>query len=391
MSAKPYFNAARKTVSIDDNPAKSVDILPHVEEKLTCAEHQVRLEVEGFIVDAATRFVTVQDGQISVARFTLLPKPSRLTVISNISGAEVLDATGKHLGVAGEVIEIPALSSLITLSIRATGYTEQKMRFDGSRMEPGKSYEHRVTLEEQRGPSFGQSTRIADLGLDLIWVEAGNFRMGSADGRDNGPASMVQITRGLWIGKTEVTQAQWFRIMGDDPSYFKGKELPVESVSWNACADFCRKLTERERQAARLPTGYVYRLPTEAEWEYAARGGNIARNTTLGVSGDPNSTVWNSGDIPLSTYPVGTKDANELGIYDMSGNVWEWVYDWHQRDYLGSATTDPKGPAYGCFRVRRGGGWLNDVRTCSAANRFKGGPSNTSSVLGFRVVLGPVL
>ncbi len=252
--------------------------------------------------------------------------------------------------------------------------------------------EQRVVLQEQRVPVVGRNDRIDDLGLDLVWVESGSFQMGTPTGGDSDerPVRTVGITRGYWMGKTEVTQGQWRSIMGDNPSHFKGDDLPVESVSWDRCVEFCRKLTERERRAGRLPDGYVYRLPTEAEWEYAARGGVRGRNTTYAGSDDLNAVAWHDGNSQNRTQRVGTRAANELGLHDMSGNVWEWVQDWYQDSYSGLATTDPTGPANGSLHVVRGGSWNYTAADCRVAARSWVRPSNTYSNLGFRVVLAPV-
>ena len=225
--------------------------------------------------------------------------------------------------------------------------------------------------------------------MDLIWVAPGDFQMGTPnDGHnDERPVRTVRITRGYWMGKTEVTQAQWRAIMGGNPSHFKGDGLPVESVSWTTCVEFCQKLTERERAAGRLPAGYVYRLPTEAEWEYAARGGARGRNTLYAGSDDINAVAWHGGNSQGRTQRVGTKEANELGLHDMSGNVWEWVHDWYQGSYSGLSTTDPSGPQSGSRRVFRGGGWTYTATGCRVALRNFWDPSFTYSSLGFRVVL----
>jgi len=238
------------------------------------------------------------------------------------------------------------------------------------------------------GPLTGRNGTIADLGLELIWVAPGSFEMGSNDGgNDEKPVRAVTITRGFWMGRTEVTQAQFKALTGDDPSHHSGADRPVDNVSWNGAVRYCELLTEREHQASRLPEGYVYRLPTEAEWEYAAKGG-IRHQNTLYSGGDIIGLVaWYSGNSRGSPRSVGTKAANELGLYDMSGNVSEWVHDWYQSSYSGLATTDPKGPGSGAYRVRRGGSWSYTATRCRVAPRYNRTPSNADRNLGFRVVL----
>ena len=211
-------------------------------------------------------------------------------------------------------------------------------------------------------------------GMKLMPVSAGSFRRGSAE---------VRISREYRIGETEVTQAQWQAIMGNNPSNFKGGNLPVEMVSWDDAVSFCVKLTERERAAGRLPRGYVYRLPTEAEWEYAALGGNQSRGYAYSGSGSSAEVAWfddNSGD---KTHPVGQKKPNELGLYDMSGNVWEWCHDWGGH-YPSGSVVDPCGAPSGSFHVYRGGGYSNFRHRIDS--RYSFAPT-VGEDLGFRVVL----
>lgn len=256
-----------------------------------------------------------------------------------------------------------------------------------------------VVAEDQLKPVAGEN-HVVDLGggvgLGLVWVAPDSFQMGAQDGFDREkPVRTVQITQGYWMGRTEVTQEQWRSIMGDDPSNFKGDDLPVESVSWDRSVEFCRKLTDRERRADRLPEGYVYRLPTEAEWEYAARGGARGRNTQYAGSDDIDAVAWHEGNSrrflrPRKSRRVGTKAANELGLHDMSGNVWEWVHDWYQDSYTGLSKTDPIGPANGLERIRRGGSWAVNATDCLVWTRGGSRPSFTFDSLGFRVVLAPL-
>jgi len=241
-------------------------------------------------------------------------------------------------------------------------------------------------------PSASGQSRSVDLGggvsLELLPVDAGSFRMGSNAGEsDEKPMRTVRVTRDFWVGKTEVTQQQYQQLMGSNPSQFKGDDLPVETVSWDGAVKFCEELTKRESAANRLSSGYVYRLPTEAEWEYAARGGEKNRNTQYAGSHNLDSVAWHSGNSGGRTQLVGTKAANELGLHDMSGNVWEWCHDWYQDNYNGLAATDPSGPSSGSLRVFRGGSWDNSAANCRVANRNGDWPSDVVSFMGFRVVL----
>jgi formylglycine-generating enzyme required for sulfatase activity len=178
-----------------------------------------------------------------------------------------------------------------------------------------------------------------------------------------------------------VTQAQWQTVMGSNSSYFKGAHLPVEQVSWNGALEFCRKLTERERAAGRLPEGYAYTLPTEAQWEYACRTG-----TTGDYAGNLDVMGWYTNNSGGSTNPVGQKQANAWGLHDMLGNVWEWCADWYG-DYSGGTVIDPTGPSSGSGRVFRGGSWGLSVDACRFANRSGYEPGLRGANLGFRLAL----
>ena len=217
----------------------------------------------------------------------------------------------------------------------------------------------------------------------MVWVEGGTFRMGAtseqgsdAEG-DEKPVHSVTLS-GYYIGKTEVTQALWKAVMGSNPSSFKGDNLPVECVSWDDCQEFIRKLNSM--------TGQNFRLPTEAEWEFACRGGNNSRGYKYSGSNNLGSVAWYDGNSGGKTHPVATKSPNELGIYDMSGNVWEWCADWYG-GYSSSAQTNPKGPYGGSSRVYRGGSWIDYVGSCRSSNRNNSFPTNRYISLGLRLAL----
>ena len=241
-----------------------------------------------------------------------------------------------------------------------------------------------------------------DVNLDMIWIEPGTFIMGSPEdelGRwDDEDQHQVTLTRGYWMGKYEVTQAQYEVIMGTNPSYFKGADLPVEQVTWNDATNFCAKLTAIEREAGRLPQGYEYTLPTEAQWEYACRAGTTTTlNSGKNLSDEKqcpemDEVGWyefNSkynGD--MKTHPVGQKLPNAWGLYDMHGNVWEWCLDWY-RAYPTTAVTDPMGPDTGSHRVNRSGSIADSAYDCRSATR-NGPPDGRYIDAGFRVALAPV-
>jgi len=222
----------------------------------------------------------------------------------------------------------------------------------------------------------------AGLNLQMIAVKGGTFRMGSNSGNSNEkPVHSVTVSD-FYIGKYEVTQAQWKAVMGNNPSYFKGDNLPVESISWYDVQEFIKKLNQR--------TGKHYRLPTEAEWEYAARGGNKSRGYKYSGSDNIESVAWYIGNSSSKTHIVGTKQHNELEIYDMSGNVWEWCNDCYSSSYYGSGPqNNPQGASSGSRRVRRGGSWGNGASSCRVANRNYNNPNYSLCNLGFRLAIIP--
>jgi formylglycine-generating enzyme required for sulfatase activity len=216
-------------------------------------------------------------------------------------------------------------------------------------------------------------------GSEMVFVEGGVFQMGSNMGKTaEKPPHSVSI-QSFYIGKHEVTQSQWREIMGNNPSAFSDcEDCPVETVSWNQVQDFVRILNDKTKKN--------YRLPTEAEWEYAARGGRFSKGYFYSGSDDINDVAWydsNSGDV---THPVGTKQANELGIHDMSGNVYEWCSDWYLA-YDGVTKVDSEGPAFGENRVRRGGSYYSNDNYCTPSSRNGGNPEKYLFLFGVRLVL----
>ena len=221
------------------------------------------------------------------------------------------------------------------------------------------------------------------ISIDMVRVEAGTFTMGATaemkDPWDNEkPTHRVTLTNDYYIGKYEVTQALWQAVMGNNPSYFKGDNLPVEKVSWDDCQEFISKLN-------RL-TGKTFRLPTEAEWEYAARGGKKSRGYQYSGSSNISDVAWYEDNSGSKTHAVGSKQANELGIYDMTGNVWEWCHDWYGK-YSSSSQTNPTGATSGSIRVNRGGSWGSSAGLCRSSFRNYNSPDSRSVNLGLRLIL----
>ena len=216
---------------------------------------------------------------------------------------------------------------------------------------------------------------------EMIFVEGGTFQMGSSSGEsDEKPVHSVTLS-GFNIGKYEMTQAQWKAVMGSNPSNFSGCDnCPVENVSWNDVQQYISKLNSQ--------TGKNYRLPTEAEWEFSARGGKSSKGYTYSGSNDLNAVAWNTDNSGSKTHSIGGKQANELGIYDMSGNVWEWCSDWYG-NYNSYSETNPTGASSGQFRVLRCGSWNDYANYCRTAIRNWNLPDGRINY-GFRLVLPAV-
>ena len=221
------------------------------------------------------------------------------------------------------------------------------------------------------------------ISIDMVRVEAGMFTMGATAEMkelydDERPTHRVTLTNDYYIGKYEVTQALWQTVMGNNPSEFKGDNLPVEQVKWKDCQKFLSKLNRI--------TGKKFRLPSEAEWEYAARGGNKSRGYQYSGSNNLLDVAWYNDNSGRKTHAVGTKQANELGIYDMSGNVYEWCQDWFGK-YNSSSQVNPTGANSGSDRVFRGGSWVSNAGNCRSSYRDYITLGGRDSYLGLRLVL----
>lgn len=207
--------------------------------------------------------------------------------------------------------------------------------------------------------------------FEMVRVEGGTYQMGSWSGDSDEQPVHSETVGTFYIGRTEVTQRLWAAVMGNNPSKFRGENNPVESVSWYDCQEFVERLSRM--------TGRTFRLPTEAEWEYAARGGNRSRGYLYSGSENLSSVGWYDGNSGSMTHPVGQKLDNELGIFDMSGNVYEWCQDCWRSNYNASTNCS--------FRVLRGGGWGNTATGCRVANRDNNSPDGRYGTFGMRLAL----
>jgi len=234
-------------------------------------------------------------------------------------------------------------------------------------------------LGGKSGVSSGQTFNDSMTEMEFIFVKGGCYEMGSNHGDpDEKPVHEVCVDD-FWMGKYEVTQKQWRTIMGNNPSSFNGNERPVERVSWLEINDYYLPILNRK-------SGKKYRLPTEAEWEYAARSGG--KNVNFVGTDELVRYAWNDNNSEGTTHPVGRKQPNDLGLYDMMGNVWEWVSDWYSDIYYNqSPRTNPQGSSSELYRVFRGGSWRRYPGSLRATLRNKEEPSYRYNNLGFRLVL----
>lgn len=267
-----------------------------------------------------------------------------------------------------------------------------------TKLQPNTTYYVRAYAINNKGIAYGeevtftmndhiegtQTFTVNGVSFTMIAVEGGTFTMGATSEQgsansDEKPTHQVTLSD-YYIGQTEVTQELWQAVMDTNPSYFSGSQNPVEQVSWEDCQNFIVKLN--------IVTGRNFRLPTEAEWEYAARGGNKSMGYMYAGSSALSDVAWYYDNSGYETHPVNQKQANELGIYDMTGNVCEWCQDWYG-GYSNNAQTNPMGPSSGVYRVFRGGDWYGSTSECRVASRYGCSPSDRDHILGFRIVLLP--
>lgn len=364
-------------VSIDGKIyGKTPLTIPHILE----GEYDVVLSKPGYAT--VTQHVTVTEGQTESLSATL-PRGRRV----NFSGAN--DA---QLYIDGSLVGTLPYSHSVTFGShairikRGTETSEKKLNVTQGSGEIDFSISFSIgafTPKWAADATANQQTILSKLVSNLVKVEGGTFVMGATEeqGADaqkgEKPAHQVTLSD-FYICKYEVTQAEWEAVMGHNPSKFVGENYPVEQVSWTDCCDFIAKLN-------RL-TGLNFAMPTEAQWEYAARGGKQSRGYKYSGSSNSNNTAWHSANSGGKTHPVGTKSPNELGIYDMSGNVYEWCSDWFG-NYSNEATTNPTGSKNGFYRVNRGGSWFNSDKFCRVSYRICNTSDNRYDNLGLRLCI----
>ena len=246
----------------------------------------------------------------------------------------------------------------------------------------------------------------------MILIEGGTFSMGATNGESNEKPKHKVTLDSFLISKYEVTQAEWEAVMGNNPGYFKGANLPVEQVSWYDCVEYCDKRSiaegltpvyaiDKTKTDPNNESMFIYdsikwivtmnrsangyRLPTEAEWEFAARGGKMSKEYKHSGSDNIRNVAWYHDNSGSTTHPVGEKQANELGLYDMTGNVWEWCWDWYG-SYTAETEVNPEGPVKGEGRILRGGSWDFNNYNLRVFRRYRVFPSSASYYFGFRLV-----
>ena len=290
-------------------------------------------------------------------------------------------------GQPGAMLRLLAVACVVAaVTLLSTGLAARIAHVRWSRFDAEALAAVNAERKEMKARLATSGVLVNSIGMELKLIPAGTFMMGSANGfSDQQPVHQVTITRPYYVGIYEVTNRQWKQVMGEVPSPWKDEDLPIVSVSWEEVVAFCKALSAlpAERRAGR-----VYRLPTEAEWEYACRAGT----TTAYSFGDDESLLgdfaWFNDNSWSQTHPVGQKQPNGWGLYDMHGNVWEWCSDW-SGDYGAVAATDPQGPAQGSRRVLRGGCWNSTAGYCPSAHRHLYDPSIPSVFHGFRLALSP--
>ena len=342
--------------------------------------HRLKLKIGN---DVAEQNIVVHRGSIAFKVDINLAAPTQtysIVVMSNMPDVEVfVDGNYKGITDSNNQLSIPDVAS---------GTHQLKLKFGTTAAEQTIAvHRNSIFFKQDLRLSQSGSSSPSNLGdIEMVYVKGGTFTMGATAEqgvdafrdvfRDERPRHSVTLSD-FYIGKYEVTQAQWRAVMGNNPSYCKGNNRPVQNVSWDDIQEFITKLNAQ--------TGKKFRLPTEAEWEYAARGGNQSKGYKYSGSNNISEVAWYD-DISSNkkTHPVGQKSPNELGIYDMSGNVWEWCQDW-KGDYSSSSQTNPTGPSSGSRRVLRGGGLDSPAEHCRVSIRTCSSPGDRYFGIGFRL------
>ena len=360
---------------------KNYGTTPTTIENLLIGDYEVVLSKEGCATEIHR--VSITENNLSTLE-TTLAQGREMTIRSDVYGAEVYVDGVKH-GITP--LKTGLSFGIHNIELRRSGKKVAKqvnVTTAGAKSEIKIGFGYLYPLWSSDATAE-QKRILGKLFKDMVKVDGGTFTMGATPEQESDafgneyPTHRVTLDS-YYIGKYEVTQEQWMVVMGNNPSSSKGTNKPVEWVSWNDCQKFIERLNQL--------TGLKFRLPTEAEWEYAARGGNKSKGYKYSGSNTISYVAWYNGNSEDETHKVGTKAPNELGLYDMSGNVWEWCSDWYDRFYYSSRpSTNPTGPTSGSNRVYRGGNWLNDAQFCRVSYRDRGDPGDRRyGGVGFRLV-----
>ena len=311
-----------------------------------------------------------------------------VTIPTDAKWLLVGDAGESYEGVGrGSITDVPIGN--YELNVNADGYKKHHELFE---LVAGETVRKQVQLKEGSDIVSFKSA----IGIEMIAVIGGNFQMGSESGSsDEKPVHTVAV-RDFYIGKYEVKQSQWEAVMGRKTSQQSGNDSPADNISWNDAIEFCNKLSEKEGltpcysgSGKRTKCNFIangYRLPTEAEWEYVAKGGMENEQFAFSGSNNCDEVGWYSVNSSRHTHPAGVKQPNGIGVYDMSGNVWELCWDWYDSNYYKDSPLDnPTGPSHGSKRVRRGGGWDNQETNCTVSSRQQASLSRSFPNIGFRL------
>ncbi|MDE6113252.1 MAG: SUMF1/EgtB/PvdO family nonheme iron enzyme [Bacteroidales bacterium] len=373
---------------------------------LNAGTYQLRVSKDGYVTYTGDDIV-VNAGQ-TVNRSVSLEKEHAEMQILDLNGNALSEL---YLDKTFEIVFMLKNSGNVALAWNISELSEEWLACSeqGGKLEPAASERINLTIDQSKLPSEDNEALVyivseagtvqlkvrvhmvilpepvTALEASMVYVEGGAFLMGATQEQGNDawtrefPAHEVTLD-GFYIGKTEVTQAQWMAVVGTNPSSSEtGDDYPVVDVSWDDAVQFCEKLSEM--------TGHTYRLPTEAEWEYAARGGQQADGTKYAGSDNLDEVAWYANNSNSATHPVAEKKANGLGLYDMSGNVWEWCSDWYGENYYAnSPTVNPKGPESGESRVKRGGAYGFQAVICRVSGRNSSTPDYKGVNTGLRVV-----
>ena len=359
------------TIYID---GKNYGETPNYISDILIGEHELKLTKQGCASVAKT--ITIKEGE-TLSVNEKLQTGKEISISTDQSGDKIY-VDGNYLGLSPITINLSYGSHEI--KAERNGKTVSK-NIEVSQVET----HGRVSSTDKCELTFfgNQTITVNGVSFTMIAVEGGTFKMGATSEQgsdaDNDEKPVHNVTLSdYYIGETEVTQELWQAVMGTNPSNSKGNKKPVEQVSWNDCQEFITKLNNL--------TGKNFRLPTEAEWEYAARGGNKSKGYKYSGSNTIDNVAWYTSNSGSQTHDVKTKQANELGIYDMSGNVYEWCQDWYG-SYSRGSQTNPTGPASGSSRVLRGGSWNSGAGNCRVSNRSGDDPDCGGSGIGLRLAL----